>query len=34
MDWITPLRRGFLRFFILEELAKDVDGYAFSNYAP
>lgn len=25
-------RRGFLRYFILEELAKDVDGYAFSNY--
>lgn len=23
---------SFLRYFILEELAKDVDGYAFSNY--
>ena len=23
---------GFIRYFILEELAKDVDGYAFSNY--
>ena len=26
-------RRGFLRYFIVEELAKDVDGYSFSNFA-